>query len=92
MSASPALQLLPFGAIVATCELADVRPTSSFTLGEIETPRTVDRSSDFWWTERQLGDFALGRFGWILANIKPLKTPIAAKGRQCIWNWNEEGM
>lgn len=31
------------------------------------------------------GDFSAGRFGWMLADIEPLKTPIPAKGAQGVF-------
>ena len=77
-------EALPFGAIVATATLVDCRPTESFTLGEIETPRRPEgeKSNLYDWTERQMGNFEIGRFGWVLANIRALKEPVPFKGKQ----------
>ena len=33
------------------------------------------------------GDFAPGRFAWLLEDIRPI-IPVAAVGHQQIWNWN----
>jgi hypothetical protein len=33
------------------------------------------------------GDFAPGRFAWLLADIKPLDPPVPATGHQGLWNW-----
>jgi hypothetical protein len=33
------------------------------------------------------GDFAPGRWAWLLADIEPLDEPVPAKGRQGIWEW-----
>ncbi len=33
------------------------------------------------------GYFTAGRFGWRLENITPLEVPIAAKGKQGLWEW-----
>lgn len=38
--------------------------------------------------ERSFGDYNPGRFAWILNDVRPLKTPIPAKGRQRLWNWD----
>ena len=75
---------LPFGALVATCDLVDCRPTESFTQGELGTPRRPegDYSDLYAWTERQMGNFDLGRFSWVLDNVKPLPEPISWRGSQ----------
>jgi hypothetical protein len=75
---------LPLGCVVATCELVECRPTGSFTLQEIEEKRRplLETSDIYDWTERQMGDFGLGRFGWVLKNIKPLPHPVPWKGSQ----------
>lgn len=36
------------------------------------------------------GDYAPGRFAWLLDGITPLPEPIPAKGGQRIWNWRRE--
>lgn len=33
------------------------------------------------------GDFAPGRYAWLLADVEPLAEPIPAKGRQGLWEW-----
>jgi len=79
---------LPFGAIVAVCDLVDCRPTDSFTVAELDMPRTADgQATDLYsWTERQMGDFSPGRFGWVFANVRPLPVPIPFVGRQGLFN------
>ena len=75
---------LPFGALVARCELVDCRPTETFTQAELDTPRLPARAQaeQHQWTERQMGNFDLGRFGWVLDNIERLPEPIPMKGAQ----------
>jgi hypothetical protein len=77
---------LPFGAIVAVADLVDCRPTDSFTVAELDqwrSPPWNDKPLHLYhWTERQMGDFTPGRFGWVLENIRALKTPVPFKGRQ----------
>lgn len=83
MGESNQWQSLPFGAIVATCVLVDVRPTESFTDDEILAKRwPTGRPPNYGWTEWQMGDFYPGRFGWMLANVKALPNPIPFKGSQ----------
>ncbi len=35
------------------------------------------------------GEYSLGRYAWILKDIKELKEPIPAKGNLGIWNYND---
>jgi hypothetical protein len=76
--------LLPFGAIVATCDLIDCRTTDSFTQADLDTARRPQGATDdtYAWTERTMGNFAPGRYGWVLDNIKALPEPIQWKGAQ----------
>lgn len=92
MGKSESWNQLPFGAVIAVCDLIDVRPTGSFTLAEIETPRRPagQDSNIYDWTERQLGNFKLGRYGWILENIRALEQPIPFKGKQGFFNVPDE--
>ena len=81
-------ETLPFGAVVAVCELVDCRPTANFMLGEIRNRRHPfftfggDLDQTYSWTEEMMGNFELGRFGWVLAHIRPLKQPLPWKGAQ----------
>lgn len=76
-------KVLPYGAVIATCELTDCRLTDLFTVAELDTPRTRDGFGDLYkWTERQMGDFSIGRFGWVLQDIRPLPIPIPFRGAQ----------
>jgi len=75
---------LPFGSLVAVCDLVDCRKTDTFTVGELDAQRrapgeTTDHCA---WTERQMGDFAPGRYGWVLDNIRPLEQPVPYRGSQ----------
>ena len=83
---APLWEVLPFGALVAVCRLVDCRPTGSFTLAELDAPRHRARPGfdgpHYDWTERQMGDFALGRFGWVLDDIRALPAPVPCKGMQ----------
>lgn len=79
---------LPFGAIVAVCDVVEVRKTESFRLGEIETPKCHGASSStvVTWTERMLGDFSLGRYGWELSQIRSLPEPVPCRGKQGLFD------
>lgn len=84
--------LLPFGAIVATCVLVECRPTDLFTQAELDTPRRAEGATTdaLNWTERQMGNFELGRYGWVLENVRPTRWPIPFKGAQGFFNVPDE--
>lgn len=78
-----AIDCLPFGAVVAVCDLVDCRPTDSFTQAELDTPEQhTELSAAYSWTQRDMGNFDLGRFGWVLDNIRPLSEPVPIRGGQ----------
>jgi activating signal cointegrator 1 len=83
---------LPFGAIVAVCILMDCRPTGSFTQHELDDLRLPEGESEhlYSWTERQMGNFGLDRWGWILSDIKQVDPPIPFKGQQGLFNVPDE--
>lgn len=67
------IELLPTGAIIATCRL--VRCVSTFSLiGEISEQ------------EMAFGDFTPGRYAWELVDVLPIG-PIPAKGSLGLWEW-----
>jgi hypothetical protein len=75
--AALAREPLPFGAIVATCMLTDVR-------GSLALRQEVFA------TELFFGDFGPYRFGWILDDIVQLAEPIPFKGRQGFFDVPDE--
>lgn len=81
---SPMWATLPLGAIVATARLVDCRPTGDFTQAELDAPRIPNRTAggSYAWTERMMGAFSLGRFGWVLEDVTRLAEPIPWKGSQ----------
>ncbi len=76
-----ARSILPFGSIVAVCDLVDVRATESFG-PEID----VEHGCRYRWTERQMGDFHPGRFGWLLANVRALTRPVPYRGERGLFD------
>jgi hypothetical protein len=67
--------------------LIDIRPTDSFTLGEIEQKRMPPGESDIYsWTERMLGNFDLGRWGWVLEQVQEFERPIIYKGARGLFD------
>ncbi|MCZ4340166.1 ASCH domain-containing protein [Sphingomonadaceae bacterium G21617-S1] len=63
---------IPFGVIVAVARIVDVRPTEEL----------VDGISDI---ERLYGNYAPGRFGWLLEEVRPLRSNVLCPGRQSMW-------
>lgn len=103
---------LPLGAIVAVARLVTVLPLDGFSVGcyyrvwdeheldgtplEETPPRT-----EFTFQEQALGDFSPGRYGWVLADVRPLAQPIPWKGAQGLFDvptgqliqiWKEQGL
>ena len=65
------IRRLPFGAVVAICELAACVPTE----------RIGDLSDE----ELRWGDFSPGRWAWELRRVVALNTPVAIRGAQGLW-------
>lgn len=82
--------VLARGSVVAIANLVDCRPTDSFTVGELDVLRRAegtDSDTDLYsWSERMLGNYAPGRFGFVLDDIVALDRPIPCVGRQRIFN------
>jgi len=79
---------LPFGAIVAVADLAWCDRTEDFEedeLGAIRTRPGLD-SEIYYWTERMLGDFRPGRWGWRLGPIWGLDEPVPWRGGQGLFD------
>ncbi len=84
---APLWELLPLGAVVAVCNLVDCRPSESFTTMELDGLRRHEGEPQHWgWSERMMGNFEPGRFGWVLDNIHPLRQPIPFKGGQSFFD------
>lgn len=66
---------LPFGAIVATCNLVDcIRMTDDHIAGRD-------------CRELELGDWYPGRYAWALVNVVPLPEPVPFRGAQGLFDW-----
>jgi hypothetical protein len=79
---------LPLGCVVATCELVDVQQIDevvSFPACQSYNARghTWELSKQ----ERAFGNYAVGRYMWLLDNIQILPA-IPAKGSQGFWEWD----
>jgi hypothetical protein len=74
---------LPLGAVVATCRLVDCLPTGR------ESGRQRDylpqRDSPEW----AFGNYAPGRYLWLLEDVTAVWPPQLARGKQGFWEWDE---
>lgn len=82
----PPWERLPFGAVVATCMLFDVKPVDLISDRDLDAPRFRGGHGFDSWCERDMGDFSPGRFGWILTDIKVLEKPIPYRGAQGLFD------
>lgn len=88
---------LPMGKIVAVCNLVDCRRTDEReALAKGGWFKSVSNTTMRFWEltdqEKAFGDYAPGRYAWLLADIRALPTPIAARGLPGLWDIElEEG-
>ena len=80
---------LPFGAVVATCNLVECCAIKEDGLYRLD-PDLIEPPK--WFAslpgepEISFGDYTPGRFAWIFKNIVKLPEPIPAKGHQSLWS------
>ncbi len=76
--------ILPFGSIIAVAYLTQC--DNVFKIKDSVLYQTHRRPWDdkkiYTWLEYELGDFSLGRFGWILEDVKARQKPIPFRGAQ----------
>lgn len=65
---------LPIGAVIAMARLTDCVPTEEI-------------RDQLCGLERRYGDYAFGRWAWVLKDIEPLPEPIPARGALGLWDW-----
>lgn len=77
------------GCIVAICELTECVPT-----WEIEINRSLQafEPQHGWETEYLMGNYAQGRYAWILRNVRQVVPYIPAKGNRRLWDWTPPGI
>lgn len=88
---------MPLGAVVATCQLVDCVPIRDHHTDPLERQVTVGHGTlcldepfclyEDMTDQLPYGNFAPGRYAWLLGDIKPLADPVAVKGRQGLWEW-----
>jgi hypothetical protein len=88
---------MPLGAVVPTCQLVDCVPIRDRHTVPLERQVTVGHGTisldeDYCLDEDKTGqspygNFAPGRFAWLLADIEPLAQPVPTRGKQRLWEW-----
>ncbi|WP_244268318.1 ASCH domain-containing protein [Paenibacillus barengoltzii] len=76
---------LPMGAIVAVCRLNDCLPVVQND-GRTAWLEAGERRLEAAGQEYRFGDYALGRYAWELTELRRLREPIPALGKQGLWN------
>lgn len=79
---------IPLGAVVATCNLIACVPMK---MGEPEPLGSYSYLLRDNRLELMFGNYANGRWAWILSDVKCFERPIPAKGSLGLWNWDETG-
>ena len=86
----PKYESLSFGAIIGQINL--IGTTETETILQMSNGIQLDESKPFceadWHQELDFGDYSLGRYGWILKDPVLFDTPIPAKGRLGLWEWD----
>lgn len=81
--------VLPLGAVIATCRLIACIPTRELQQNRVIEVDYLAGCADFVMSdaERAFGDYAPGRWAWLLADVEMLAEPIPAKGALSLWEW-----
>ena len=69
---------IKYGYIIAKCNLVDCIYMDEEFINKIKTENP---------TEYKCGEYAVGRYAWVLKDIRKIE-PIQAKGHLGIWNYN----
>ena len=79
---------LPVGMVIATCRLISCIPTRDLQDNRVIEVDYLAGCGDFVLDDREraFGDYAPGRWAWLLADIKRCE-PIAATGALSLWDW-----
>jgi activating signal cointegrator 1 len=83
-------QWLPTGKVVATGNLVHVYRMDEAIV--FPACRSLGWDGREWLLddkERAFGDYAVGRYMWLLENVVALPEPVPAKGALGIWEWSE---
>lgn len=82
-AAVAAFEALPFGALVARCELFDCVAAADTESIRFAARRSGEKYSPH---ERALGDYSRGRYAWLLRDVRPLPQPIPMRAFQGLFD------
>ncbi len=74
------LAQIPTGAVIATCRVVACVRTEVLCIERQYEADMTEQEEDF-------GDYSIGRFGWLLEDVKMLPAPIPTKGALGLWEW-----
>jgi activating signal cointegrator 1 len=86
---------LPRGVIVAVCDLVGCYPTARTDGGDEAYVIKAGSQHKYrelvpvWGNERTFGDYSLGRFAWVLVNVRALPEPIPMRGQLGLWELHD---
>ena len=87
------LRVYPIGKVIVTCQLIACFEVAAAVLmvDQNKIPRELKA---YGWTPDQMRwlldhEHCVGRFAWVLTDMKKLAIPIPAKGKQGLWEWDE---
>lgn len=79
---------LSTGVIIAKCNLVDCIKMTGWILKDLRViSAKLEDGQIITGNELEFGDYAPGRYAWILDNIEILKEPISAKGKLSLWEY-----
>jgi hypothetical protein len=82
---------LPRGVVIATCRLVDALQVAPWYREDASAPMLVDRQRrvvrSVSEAEERLGNYSVGRWAWILADVQPLPVPVLCRGARKLWEW-----
>ncbi|MCY3895655.1 MAG: ASCH domain-containing protein [Chloroflexi bacterium] len=93
---------LPYGCVVATAKLADVRQVTHLgrdgVVRYVSPPFKHDPEQGVVWEDTgtmqadPYGDYSLDRILWVLEDVQALAQPVPVRGRQGLWTLPDEAL
>lgn len=74
------------GCVVAVCQLVACIPTDDVERTALKLKPAFEPKHG-WEIERMMGNYARGRWAWILRDIEPVRPHVPARGYRKLWNW-----
>ncbi len=78
-------ELIPTGCVIATAAIADCYKVTNDKGSTAETTGSFINDQEY-----LFGDYTVGRFAWKLEQVQLMATPIPAKGKLSLWEWEQQ--